>query len=164
MALVRILGIDPGLNNTGWGVVDCLAGKFNFVGAGILHSDVKKSLAERLTELHLGLIAVIDEFHPIEAVVEQTFVNKNPSSTLKLGQARGIALLAPALRDIPVFEYAPNQIKKMIVGVGHADKSQVDMMVRTMLKGLPKECTLGPDASDALAMAVCRAYMRGSSF
>ena len=162
MTKVRILGIDPGLNNTGWGVVDSCGGVFDFVAAGILHSDVKKTLAERLCELHKGLIAIIDEFRPDEASIEQTFVNKNPNSTLKLGQARGAVIVAPALKGIPVFEYAPNQIKKMSVGAGHADKTQVDMMVRTMLKGLDKDIKLGADASDALAMALTHAYMRSA--
>lgn len=157
---MRILGIDPGLQHTGWGVIDINGIKQSFAAAGILHSDKTKSLAEKLAELHSGLISIIDEFKPDEVSIEKTFVNNNPLSSLTLGQARGAVILAPALRGIPVFEYTPNQIKKMIVGTGHADKKQVDMMVHTMLYGL-QGIKLGADASDALAIALCRVFMRG---
>ncbi len=157
----RILGIDPGLQNTGWGVIDCSANDFIFVAAGTIHSEPKKKLPERLAELYQGIDKVINDFSPVEAAIEETFVNKNPNSTLKLGQARGAVILVPALKKIPVFEYAPNQIKKMVVGSGHAEKRQVDMMVHTMIKGL-KSYKIGPDAADALAIAICHGYMRSS--
>ncbi len=157
----RILGLDPGLQNTGWGVIDCSGSSFAFVAAGIIHSAPDKTLAERLAELHTGVAAVVSEFNPEETAIEETFVNKNPNSTLKLGQARGAIILVPALQKIPVFEYAPNQIKKMVVGSGHAEKRQVDMMVHTMLKGV-QNYKIGPDAADALAIAMCHGYMRTS--
>ena len=155
---MRIIGLDPGLRHTGWGVVDKDGAKFSFVAAGVISADTTPSLAERLAELHSHLIKVLDEFRPDEASIEKTFVNVNPESTLKLGQARGVVLLAPALKGLPVGEYTPNQIKKMIVGVGHADKKQVDMMVRKMLPTLPEN--IPADASDALAIAVCHGFMR----
>lgn len=155
---MRIIGLDPGLRHTGWGVVDKNGVKFSFVAAGVISADTTPSLAERLAELHSHLIKVLDEFRPDEASIEKTFVNVNPESTLKLGQARGVVLLAPALKGLPVGEYTPNQIKKMIVGVGHADKKQVDMMIRKMLPTLPEN--IPADASDALAIAVCHGFMR----
>ena len=155
---MRIIGLDPGLRHTGWGVVDKNGVKFSFVAAGVISADTTPSLAERLAELHSHLIKVLDEFRPDEASIEKTFVNVNPESTLKLGQARGVVLLAPALKGLPVGEYTPNQIKKMIVGVGHADKKQVDMMIRKMLPTLPGN--IPADASDALAIAVCHGFMR----
>jgi len=158
---MRILGIDPGLKHTGWGVIEGKSAKFYFVAAGILHSDVKKELSERLCELHKGMLSIVDEFKPDEASIEQTFVNTNPVASLRLGQARGAVIIAPVLRDIPVFEYTANQIKKTVVGVGHAEKKQVDMMVHSMLKGM-EEIKLKADASDALAIAICHGFMRGS--
>ena len=155
---MRIIGLDPGLRHTGWGVVDKDGAKFSFVAADVISEDTTPSLAERLAELHSHLIKVLDEFRPDEASIEKTFVNVNPESTLKLGQARGVVLLAPALKGLPVGEYTPNQIKKMIVGVGHADKKQVDMMVRKILPTLPEN--IPADASDALAIAVCHGFMR----
>lgn len=156
--MLRILGLDPGLRHTGWGIVDKDGSKFRFVSAGVINPNDKLTLAERLAELHAGLNKVIADFSPDEAAVEETFVNKNPSSTLKLGQARGVVLLTPALSGIRVSEYTPNQIKKMIVGAGHAEKNQVDMMVRTLLKTVPEN--IPPDASDALAIALCHGFMR----
>lgn len=156
--MLRILGLDPGLRHTGWGIVDKDGSKFRFVSAGVINPNDKLTLAERLAELHAGLNKVIADFSPDEAAVEETFVNKNPSSTLKLGQARGVVLLTPALSGIRVSEYTPNQIKKMIVGAGHAEKNQVDMMVRTLLKTVPEN--IPPDAADALAIALCHGFMR----
>ena len=158
---MRILGIDPGLKHTGWGVIEGSGAKFYFVAAGILHSDVNKELSERLCELHKGMLDIVDEFKPDEASIEQTFVNTNPVASLRLGQARGAVIIAPVLRSIPVFEYTANQIKKTVVGVGHAEKKQVDMMVHSMLKGM-EEIKLKADASDALAIAICHGFMRGS--
>ncbi|MGN1063680.1 MAG: crossover junction endodeoxyribonuclease RuvC [Alphaproteobacteria bacterium] len=155
---VRILGLDPGLRHTGWGIIDKEGARVRFVAAGVVNPDTTLDLAERLAELHGCLRKIITEWTPDEAAVEQTFVNKNPTSTLKLGQARGVVLLAPALHGIRVAEYTPNQIKKMVVGAGHAEKSQVDLMVRTLLKTPPEH--MPPDAADALAIALCHSFMR----
>jgi len=160
--MIRILGLDPGLRHTGWGVIEKDGPKFRFITAGVINPDDTLTLPERLAELHDSLKKVLSDFSPDEAAVEETFVNKNPNSTLKLGQARGVVILTPALFHIPVFEYTPNQIKKMVVGAGHADKNQVDMMVRTLLKTVPEH--IPPDASDALAIALCHAFMRPSTF
>ncbi|MDR2901900.1 MAG: crossover junction endodeoxyribonuclease RuvC [Lactobacillales bacterium] len=156
--VVRILGLDPGLRHTGWGIVEKDGNKFKFIAAGVINPNDKGELAHRLAELYDGVLKIVTSFSPDEAAVEETFVNKNPNSTLKLGQARGISLLVPALHKMPVAEYTPNQIKKMIVGVGHADKTQVDMMVRTLLKTVPADIPV--DASDALAIALCHGFMR----
>ena len=156
--MLRILGLDPGLRHTGWGVVDKEGPRFRFISAGVINPDDSLSLPERLAELHEGLKKILTDFSPDEAAVEETFVNKNPNSTLKLGQARGVVILTPALFGLRVAEYTPNQIKKMIVGAGHADKNQVDMMVRTLLKTVPEH--IPPDASDALAIALCHGFMR----
>ncbi len=160
--MLRILGLDPGLRHTGWGLIDKNGPCLSFFAAGVINPDEKQTLAERLAELHTELKEIIETYHPDEAAVEETFVNKNPTSTLKLGQARGVVILTPALFHIPVTEYTPNQIKKMIVGAGHADKNQVDMMVRTLLKTVPEN--IPPDASDALAIALCHAFMRPGTF
>ncbi len=157
---MRILGLDPGLRHTGWGLVDKQGSKVSFFAAGVISPDVDLSLAERLVVIHESLTKVILDFLPNEAAIEQTFVNKNPISSLKLGQARGAVILAPAEHKIPVSEYTPNQIKKMVVGVGHADKAQVNMMVRRMLPTLPEH--IPPDASDALAIALCHCFLRTS--
>ncbi len=154
---VRILGLDPGLRHTGWGILDCCDSRVVFVAAGVANSTDSLSLSERLAELHAQIRGIIDEYCPDEASIEETFVNKNPNSTLKLGQARGVVLLAPAQAGIPVSEYTPNQIKKAVVGNGHAEKQQVDMMVHTLLPACGK---LKPDAADALAAAICHSYMR----
>ncbi len=157
---MRIIGIDPGLRHTGWGIIDKNGSRVSFVATGVINADTENALSERLTEIFNALGQVIDDYKPEEAAVEEVFVNVNPTSTLKLGQARGIALLVPAIHKIPVAEYTPNQIKKMIVGVGHADKKQVDMMVRKMLPTLPEK--VPADSSDALAMALCHGFMRGT--
>ena len=154
--MLRILGLDPGLRHTGWGIVDKEGPKLRFVSAGVINPNETLSLAERLAELHEGLRKVITDFSPDEVAVEETFVNKNPNSTLKLGQARGVVLCVPALQKIPVGEYTPNQIKKTITGVGHAEKNQVDMMVHTLLKNVPDK--IPPDAADALAIALCHGF------
>lgn len=157
--VVRVLGIDPGLQRTGWGVIDLQDNRMRHVANGIVTSTQSLSLAERLDQLHSGLIEVIQTWDPDEAAVEETFVNKNPVSTLKLGQARGVALLAPARNGIPVTEYTPNAVKKTVVGAGHAAKQQVEMMVSTLLPG----CEIaGADAADALAVAICHAQHAGN--
>ncbi|MDA0260729.1 MAG: crossover junction endodeoxyribonuclease RuvC [Proteobacteria bacterium] len=152
-----IIGLDPGLRTTGWGVIDARGNNLHHVANGAVSSVSTDSLAERLRQIHLGLLDVLAEFLPGEAAVEETFVNKNPSSTLLLGQARGAVMLAPALAGIPVAEYAANLIKKSLVGVGHADKKQVRAMVRVLVPGADVDQA---DAADALAVAICHAHHR----
>ncbi len=130
---IRIIGIDPGLRRTGWGVIDISGSAISFVAAGTVTSEADELLAERLLSLHVGLMAIMREFVPHEAAVEQTFVNRDAGATLKLGQARGIAMLVPAQAGLAVAEYAPNAVKKTVVGAGHADKGQIRMMVRVLL-------------------------------
>jgi len=125
---IRIIGIDPGLRRTGWGLVEACGNTLRFVGAGTIRSDDKADLASRLCQLHDGLAAIVHAERPDEAAVEQTFVNKDATATLKLGQARGVAMLVPALAGLRVAEYAPNAVKKTVIGVGHGDKRQIHMM------------------------------------
>ena len=155
---MRVLGIDPGLRNLGWGVIDVAGARLTHVANGICHSspgDGAGDLAQRLLTLHSQLTEVLRQYAPDAAAVEQTFVNKDAVATLKLGQARGIALLVPAQFGLTVGEYAPNAVKKTVVGVGHADKGQVDHMVKVQLPGVK---IAGPDAADALAIAICHAH------
>lgn len=156
---MRIIGLDPGLRHTGWGIVEKTDSSFRFVAAGVINPDTTKSLSERLAWLYQELSAVFTEFTPQVAAVEETFVNQNPASALKLGQARGVVLMTPSFFKVPVFEYSPNQIKKSIVGVGHADKKQVDMMIRTAVKCIPEK--IPADASDAIAIALCCGFRNG---
>lgn len=156
----RILGLDPGLRTTGWGVVDAIGTRLVHVANGTVTSDGGDDLARRLRDLHDGLRQVIADWEPDAAAVEETFVNKNPVSTLKLGQARGVALLVPALDGIPVAEYAPNHIKKSVVGSGHAAKEQIHAMVRILLPGVKIN---GADAADALSVAICHAHHGGAA-
>jgi crossover junction endodeoxyribonuclease RuvC len=151
---MRLLGLDPGLRNTGWGVIDAEGNRLKHVAQGVVKTPNDESLAVRLGELYRLLGEVLDRYQPDAAAVEETFVNKNPGSTLKLGMARGVVMLAPAERGIPVFEYATNLVKKSVVGVGHADKTQVQMMVKRLLPG----ATSGADACDALAVAICHIH------
>ena len=157
---VRILGIDPGLRRTGWGVIDVDGNRLIYVGCGSVESRDTQSLAERLLAIHEGLARILGEFQPMEAAVEATFVNKDGASTLKLGQARGVAMLAPAIAGILVAEYAPNQVKKTVVGAGHADKNQIRVMLGMLL---PKADPKTPDAADALAIAITHAHHRQSA-
>ncbi|MGF1605949.1 MAG: crossover junction endodeoxyribonuclease RuvC [Rhodothalassiaceae bacterium] len=152
---MRILGLDPGLTATGWGLVLRDGSRLRHIAHGTLRTQPAAPLATRLAVLYDGLTAVIAEHGPDAAAVEETFVNKNPTATLKLGQARGIALLAPARAGLSVAEYAPNHIKKSVVGVGHADKAQVAHMVGVLLPGIRFD---GADAIDALAVAICHAH------
>jgi crossover junction endodeoxyribonuclease RuvC len=154
---IRILGIDPGLRNTGWGLIEATGTRLTYVGCGSIHTDAGDSLAERLALIHRSIARLVDDQRPAEAAVEETFVNRDPQSTLKLGQARGAALAALALMDLPVAEYAANLIKKTVVGVGHAEKAQVQMMVKMLL---PASQAKSPDAADALAVAICHASHR----
>lgn len=151
---MRVLGIDPGLRNLGWGVIDVTGARISHVANGVCHS-VGDDLAVRLCSLYSQLTAVLQTYGPDAAAVEHTFVNKDAVATLKLGQARGIALLVPAQAGLTVGEYAPNAVKKTVVGVGHAAKAQVDHMVRIHLPGVQ---IAGPDAADALAVAICHAH------
>jgi crossover junction endodeoxyribonuclease RuvC len=158
---MRVIGIDPGLRNLGWGVIDVSGARIAHVANGICHSDGSEGdLAWRLRSLHEQLTAVFAAHCPDAAAVEHTFVNKDAVATLKLGQARGIALLVPAQAGLAVGEYAPNAVKKAVVGVGHAAKVQVDHMVRLHLPGVKLS---GPDAADALAIAICHAHHLQSS-
>lgn len=158
--IIRILGIDPGLRNTGWGVVESQGTSLRFIAAGTVKSHVKADLATRLCQLHDGLADVLHTHQPHEAAVENTFVNKDAGATLKLGQARGIAMLVPALEGLAVAEYAPNAVKKAVIGVGHGDKNQIKLMVGMLL---PKASYDSDDAADALAIAICHAHHRGGA-
>ena len=156
---MRLLGLDPGLRNTGWGVIEATGNRLRHVANGVVRSQGDAPMAERLLQIHDGLLAVLADWQPAVAAVEETFVNKNPGSTLKLGQVRGVVLLVPALRGIPVAEYAPNLIKKSVVGSGHAEKEQIHAMVRMLLPG----CEIAnADAADALAVAICHAHHAAS--
>jgi crossover junction endodeoxyribonuclease RuvC len=157
--MIKLLGLDPGLRATGWGIIAVDGNRLSHVADGVVAPGEAGDLADRLARLHVALAALIASQRPDEAAVEETFVNRNPQSTLKLGHARGVVLLAPALAGISVFEYPANLVKKSLVGAGHAAKQQVAMMVRTLLPG----ATLAsPDAADALAVAVCHAHHRAS--
>lgn len=154
---IRILGIDPGLRRTGWGVIAVAGNALSFLAAGTIRAPLDGELAQRLVALHAGLTGVMRDYAPDEAAVEQTFVNRDATATLKLGQARGIALLVPALAGLSVAEYAPNAVKKTIVGAGHAEKMQIRAMVRVLL---PRAEFDGDDSADALAVAICHAHHR----
>ena len=156
--MARVIGIDPGLRNLGWGVIDIAGSRLSHVANGTCRS-IGDTLAERLLSLHTQLTAVMERVQPTAAAVEQTFVNKDGVATLKLGQARGIAMLVPAQAGLVVGEYAPNTVKKTVVGVGHADKGQILYMVKLQLPGAEIH---GPDAADALAIAICHAHHGGA--
>ncbi|MCY6379304.1 crossover junction endodeoxyribonuclease RuvC [Hoeflea prorocentri] len=156
----RIIGIDPGLRRTGWGLVESVGNSLRFIASGTVRSDGDSDLASRLCQLHDGLSDVLHSHSPHEAAVEATFVNKDATATLKLGQARGIAMLVPALAGLAVAEYAPNAVKKAVIGVGHGDKKQIHMMVKVLM---PKAQFDTDDAADALAIAICHAHHRQSA-
>lgn len=156
---IRILGIDPGLRTTGWGLVEADGSRLSFIACGTVCSDAADDLGLRLRMLHLGLAAVIADYRPDEAAIEETFVNRDPQSALKLGHARAIGMVVPALAGIAVHEYAANLVKKTVVGVGHADKKQVATMVRLLL---PRSDARSADAADALAVAICHAQHRAA--
>ena len=153
---MRLIGLDPGLRLTGWGVIDVEGNRLRHVAHGVIKVATTGSLAERLNELFGGIVAVVEAQRPVEAAVEETVVNVNPGSTLKLGQARGVVVLAPARAGLPVYEYAANLVKKSVVGAGHADKRQIAMMVGRLLPGVEASA----DAADALAVAICHAHHR----
>jgi len=152
---MRVIGLDPGLRHTGWGVIDVAGNRLAHIADGVAHAPVDLPLAQRLVVLFRQIVAVLESFRPDEAAVEESFVNRNAASTLKLGIARGVVLLAPAERGLPVAEYSANHVKKAVVGAGHAEKAQIQMMVRRLLPG----CAIGKaDAADALAVAICHAH------
>ena len=155
---VRIIGIDPGLRRTGWGVIDCDGARLAFVACGSVVSDDGDGLGARLRQIFDGLQQVLNRLEPAEAAIEQTFVNRDAAATLKLGQARGIALLVPALLGLEIAEYAPNAVKKTVVGAGHGDKGQIRAMVKCLL---PRASFDSADEADALAIAITHAHSRG---
>jgi len=157
--MIRLLGIDPGLRFTGWGVLEVDGNRLRHLGDGVIATDSAESVPDRLKVLHDALGAVMDAWRPDEAAVEETYVNRNGTATLKLGYARGVALLAPALRGIAVAEYGAKTVKLSVVGTGGADKDQVQMMVRRLLPGAVIKRA---DAADALAVAICHAHHRAS--
>ena len=152
---MRLIGLDPGLRNTGWGVVDTQGNRLCYVADGTVRPRSNQDLASRLRELYEALAEVLDTYAPKEAAVEESFVSRNFGSTLKLGQARGVVLLAPALFGISVAEYSANRVKKSVVGVGHADKRQIQLMVTRLLPGCQFSSA---DSADALAVAICHAH------
>ena len=156
---MRLIGLDPGLRLTGWGVIDVEGNRLRHVAHGAVKVPADQSLAERLRALFEAIAAVVAEQRPTEAAVEETFVNVNPRSALKHGQARGVVMLAPAQAGLPVFEYSANLVKKSVVGAGHADKHQVAMMVGRLLPGVVATA----DAADALAVAICHAHHRATA-
>lgn len=157
--MVRLLGIDPGLRFTGWGLVDVEGNRLRHVADGVIATDAAVPVPDRLKTLHDALMALLEQYRPAEAAVEETYVNRNGSATLKLGYARGVALLAPALAGVPVTEYAAKTVKLSVVGTGGAEKDQVAMMVRRLLPGATIRRA---DAADALAVAICHAHHRAS--
>ena len=157
--MARLLGIDPGLRFTGWGLVDVEGNRLRHIADGVIATDSEAGVPERLRVLHDALMALIAEHRPDEAAVEETYVNRNGAATLKLGYARGVALLAPALAGIPVAEYGAKSVKLSVVGTGGADKEQVQEMVRRLLPGA---AIRRADAADALAVAICHAHPRAS--
>jgi len=154
---IRIIGIDPGLRRTGWGIVEADGVRLSYVASGLVTSDAESGLPYRLRQLYEGLVSIIAGFKPQEAAIEETFVNKDARATLKLGQARGMALLAPALAGIGIAEYPPNVVKKTVTGAGHGGKRQVAAMVGFLL---PKATFGSADEADALAIAICHASHR----
>ena len=156
---MRILGLDPSLSSTGWGVIEIENNRLRYVADGYIKTDQKMELPARLAVIHKTLADVIDAYKPDEAAIEQVFLNDNPMSTIKLGMARGVVILAPALYNIPVCEYEPTKVKKALVGVGRAEKSQVETMVKVLLPGCKPE---NNDSSDALAIAITHYNYRQS--
>lgn len=158
MSAILILGVDPGLNRCGWGLVASEGSRLSYVAHGVIKPSTAQQLASRLHDVFEGLCAVIEEYNPHEAAVEETFVNSNARAALALGQARGVALAAAARRGLAVAEYSPATIKKAVVGSGAADKTQIAFMVRRLL---PTAGEMSADASDALGVALCHAAHGG---
>lgn len=157
--MIRLLGIDPGLRFTGWGIVESDGSRLRHIADGVISTDSTENVPLRLKALDDALAELLQNFQPAEAAVEETYVNRDATATLKLGYARGVALLAPARRNIPVFEYGAKTVKLSVVGTGNADKSQVSLMVRRLLPGATLKRA---DAADALAVAICHAHRRSS--
>jgi len=157
---MRILGIDPGLERTGWGVIETEGSRLSFLAAGVILSKASEPMATRLNRIDSELSAIVEKWKPESAAIEETFVNKNAASSLKLGQARGVAIVAPARAGLDVAEYSANTVKKSVVGVGHAGKDQIGMMIKVLL---PTAGQLAADAADALAVAICHAHHAQSS-
>ncbi len=152
---MRILGIDPGLERTGWGIIESEGSRLSFLAAGVILSKPSEAMAVRLNRIDSQLSQIVESWKPDSAAIEETFVNKNAASSLKLGQARGVAIVAPARAGLTVAEYSANTIKKSVVGVGHAGKDQIGMMIKVLL---PTAGQLTADAADALAVAICHAH------
>lgn len=159
--MIKILGLDPGLQHTGWGIIAQSGNSLSYLNHGRITTNPKEALSKRLNQIHKQISEIITKHQPNEAAVEETFVNKNPASALKLGMARGVVLFTPASFGLNVFEYSANKVKKSVVGVGHAEKHQVAMMVSRLLPTAPKDIPI--DASDALAIAICHAHLRNSA-
>ena len=158
---MRIIGLDPSLSSTGWGVIEVNGNRLQYVADGFIPTNPKMPIEERLDLIFRTLNEIIATYQPTEAAIEKTFLNQNPESSLKLSMARGVVILAAGYNHIPLFEYEPNKVKKALVGVGHAEKNQVETMVKILLPGCqPKN----NDSSDALAMAITRSHYRGSAF
>lgn len=151
---MRIIGIDPGLQRTGWGIIDAEGNRLTHISHGVIMTEPKTPTAERLMQIFDELTRMIGIWRPTDAAIEETFVNKNPASSLKLGLARGVAMVAPAKLGLNVAEYPANLVKKSVVGAGHAEKEQVQMMIKVLLPGVEAS----PDAADALAVAICHAH------
>ncbi len=151
---MRIFGIDPGLQRTGWGIVDMAGNRLSHISHGVIKTDTKADTADRLTHIYEELVKMITLWQPTHAAIEETFVSKNPASSLKLGLARGVAMMAPAKAGLRVAEYPANLVKKSVVGAGHAEKEQVQAMIRVLLPGVDAS----HDAADALAVAICHAH------
>jgi crossover junction endodeoxyribonuclease RuvC len=158
--MTRLLGIDPGLRFTGWGIIEADGNRLRHLADGVIATDPAGSVPERLKELHDALASILARHRPHEAAIEETYVNRNGTATLKLGYARGVALLAPALSGVPVTEYAAKSVKMAVVGTGGADKAQVQMMIRRLLPGA---AISRADAADALAVAICHAHRRATN-
>jgi len=157
--IVRILGLDPGLRHTGWGIIDACDNRLQFVAAGALSPDPHAAMSERLRLLFVGVQELVAAYAPRECAIEDTFVNQNPISALKLGHARAAAMLAPAMAGLAVSEYKPNLVKKSVVGTGHAEKGQIAAMIKVLL---PSARATSADAADALAVAICHAHLRST--
>ncbi len=157
---MRVLGIDPGLERTGWGIIESEGSRLSFIAAGVIRSKPTETMAVRLCRIDRELSQILETYRPDTAAIEETFVNKNANSSLKLGQARGVAILAPARCGLEVAEYAANTVKKSVVGAGHAAKDQIGMMIKVLL---PTSGDLAADAADALAVAICHAHHAPSS-
>ncbi len=151
--VVKILGVDPGLTKTGWGLISCDGNNISFLASGTIYTNAKESIHQRISHLHHGIIEVVKLYNPHQAAIEETFINNNPTSSLKLGHARGALMLSLSLnKDLEIFEYSTTAVKKAVVGVGRADKNQVATMIKYLL---PKSSAKTEDESDALAVAIC---------